>query len=184
MFQVTQKFPFINSYRVFRVPSSVVVGSLVKCQLVVASFSGNSRFFAPLHADSEMSVKFFRQVLRQSKILTYYLCAADGKHVDVTGLQLPGVLDDMFAYTGPLGAIFSEDSVSLHLWAPTTQVWLLKMTHFTISSVTSGSVLFPLICKMSPIYLAGCECVVLRWSAGPALEMVQLKESNGIWSVT
>ncbi|XP_044371628.1 pullulanase 1, chloroplastic-like [Triticum aestivum] len=90
--QVTQKFPFINSYRVFRVPSSVVVGSLVKCQLVVASFS------------------------------------ADGKHVDVTGLQLPGMLDDMFAYTGPLGAIFSEDSVSLHLWAPTTQdvsVWFL-----------------------------------------------------------
>ncbi|XP_073358133.1 pullulanase 1, chloroplastic-like isoform X1 [Aegilops tauschii subsp. strangulata] len=90
--QVTQKFPFISSYRAFRVPSSVDVASLVKCQLVVASFG------------------------------------ADGKHVDVTGLQLPGVLDDMFAYTGPLGAVFSKDSVSLHLWAPTTQdvsVWFL-----------------------------------------------------------
>uniref|UniRef100_A0A453QUX9 Uncharacterized protein n=1 Tax=Aegilops tauschii subsp. strangulata TaxID=200361 RepID=A0A453QUX9_AEGTS len=84
-----------------------------------------------------------------------------GKHVDVTGLQLPGVLDDMFAYTGPLGAVFSEESVSLHLWAPTAQVWLLKRTRFTISSVGSSSVLFPLICKMSPIYLAGCECVLL-----------------------
>uniref|UniRef100_A0A453QUY4 Glycosyl hydrolase family 13 catalytic domain-containing protein n=1 Tax=Aegilops tauschii subsp. strangulata TaxID=200361 RepID=A0A453QUY4_AEGTS len=82
---VTQKFPFISSYRAFSVPSSVDVASLVKCQLVVASFG------------------------------------ADGKHVDVTGLQLPGVLDDMFAYTGPLGAVFSEESVSLHLWAPTAQ---------------------------------------------------------------
>ncbi|XBI02485.1 hypothetical protein VPH35_131020 [Triticum aestivum] len=90
--RVTQKFPFIIIYRAFRVPSSVDVASLVKCQLVVASFG------------------------------------ADGKHVDVTGLQLPGVLDDMFAYTGPLSAVFSEDSLSLHLWAPTTQdvsVWFL-----------------------------------------------------------
>jgi hypothetical protein len=53
------------------------------------------------------------------------LCAADGEHADVTGLQLPGVLDDMFAYTGPLGAVFSEEAVSLHLWAPTAQVWVL-----------------------------------------------------------
>ncbi|KAM3207933.1 hypothetical protein ACQJBY_062920 [Aegilops geniculata] len=68
-----------------------------------------------------MSIKFFSEVKKQSKILTYFLCAADGKHVDVTGLQLPGVLDDIFAYTGPLGAVFSEESVSLHLWAPTAQ---------------------------------------------------------------
>lgn len=82
---VTQKFPFISSYRAFRVPSSVDVAGLVKCQLAVASFD------------------------------------ADGKHQDVTGLQLPGVLDDMFAYTGPLGAVFGEEAVSLYLWAPTAQ---------------------------------------------------------------
>ncbi|TVU04286.1 hypothetical protein EJB05_47148, partial [Eragrostis curvula] len=46
---------------------------------------------------------------------------AHGKMRDVTGLQLPGVLDDIFAYTGPLGAVFSEDAVSLYLWAPTAQ---------------------------------------------------------------
>uniref|UniRef100_A0A8R7QVS7 Pullulanase 1, chloroplastic n=1 Tax=Triticum urartu TaxID=4572 RepID=A0A8R7QVS7_TRIUA len=112
---VTQKFPFISSYRAFRVPSSVDVASLVKCQLVVASFG------------------------------------ADGKHVDVTGLQLPGVLDDIFAYTGPLGAVFREDSVSLHLWAPTAQ-------------------------DVSVCFFDG--------PAGPVLETVQLKESNGVWSVT
>uniref|UniRef100_A0A0A9E174 Zpu1 n=1 Tax=Arundo donax TaxID=35708 RepID=A0A0A9E174_ARUDO len=82
---VTQKFPFISCYRAFRVPSSIDVASLVKCQLAVASFD------------------------------------AHGKSQDVTGLQLPGVLDDMFAYTGPLGAVFSEEAVSLYLWAPTAQ---------------------------------------------------------------
>ncbi|VAI70925.1 unnamed protein product [Triticum turgidum subsp. durum] len=98
-----------------------------------------------------MSVKFSRDVKKQSKILTYFLCAADGKHVDVTGLQLPGVLDDIFAYTGPLGAVFREDSVSLHLWAPTAQ-------------------------DVSVCFFDG--------PAGPVLETVQLKESNGVWSVT
>ncbi|KAL6841127.1 hypothetical protein ACP4OV_029096 [Aristida adscensionis] len=82
---VAQKFPFISSYRAFRVPSSVDVASLVKCQLAVASFD------------------------------------AHGHSQDVTGIQLPGVLDDMFAYTGPLGAVFSEESVNLYLWAPTAQ---------------------------------------------------------------
>uniref|UniRef100_A0ACD5V8C5 Uncharacterized protein n=1 Tax=Avena sativa TaxID=4498 RepID=A0ACD5V8C5_AVESA len=112
---VTQKFPFISSYRAFRVPSSVDVTSLVKCQLVVASFS------------------------------------ADGKHTDVTGLQLPGVLDDMFAYTGQLGAVFSEEAVSLHLWAPTAQE--VSVCFFD-----------------SPV--------------GPVLETLQLKELNGVWSIT
>ncbi|KQJ81407.1 pullulanase 1, chloroplastic [Brachypodium distachyon] len=112
---VTQKFPFISSYKAFRVPSSVDFSSLVKCQLVIASFG------------------------------------ADGKHRDVTGLQLPGVLDDMFAYTGPLGAVFSGESVDLYLWAPTAQ---------------DVSVCF----FDSP--------------AGPLLETVQMKELNGVWSIT
>ncbi|CAJ1976616.1 unnamed protein product [Sphenostylis stenocarpa] len=32
-----------------------------------------------------------------------------------TGLQLPGVLDELFSYNGPLGAHFSEEAVSLYL---------------------------------------------------------------------
>ncbi|PWA76551.1 limit dextrinase [Artemisia annua] len=44
---------------------------------------------------------------------------ATGRCIGVTGLQLPGVIDDMFSYTGPLGAIFSDENVSLYLWAPT-----------------------------------------------------------------
>ncbi|KAI4346471.1 hypothetical protein L6164_007365 [Bauhinia variegata] len=38
-----------------------------------------------------------------------------------TGLQLPGVIDELFSYNGPLGALFSEEAVSLYLWAPTAQ---------------------------------------------------------------
>ncbi|XP_077244704.1 limit dextrinase isoform X2 [Tasmannia lanceolata] len=47
---------------------------------------------------------------------------ADGKCNDVTGLQLPGVLDDLFSYSGPLGALFTKEAVSLYIWAPTAQV--------------------------------------------------------------
>lgn len=56
---------------------------------------------------------------------TLCLCAASGQCISVTGLQLPGVLDDIFSYLGPLGAIFLNEVVSLHLWAPTAQVNLL-----------------------------------------------------------
>ncbi|CAL5209034.1 unnamed protein product [Lathyrus oleraceus] len=46
---------------------------------------------------------------------------SDEKCRNCTGLQLPGVLDELFSYNGPLGAIFSEEAVSLYLWAPTAQ---------------------------------------------------------------
>ncbi|XAR52318.1 Limit dextrinase [Bertholletia excelsa] len=46
---------------------------------------------------------------------------SDGKWSTVTGLQLPGVLDELFSYHGTLGAVFSKDAVSLYLWAPTAQ---------------------------------------------------------------
>ncbi|XP_043704534.1 pullulanase 1, chloroplastic isoform X3 [Telopea speciosissima] len=83
---VIEKFPHICNYRAFKVPSTVDVKSLLKCQLAVA----------PFHAD--------------------------GQCISATGLQLPGVLDDLFAYSGPLGAVFTEEAVSLYLWAPTAQV--------------------------------------------------------------
>ncbi|XP_010267259.1 PREDICTED: pullulanase 1, chloroplastic isoform X2 [Nelumbo nucifera] len=82
---VVEKFPHIRHNRVFRVPTSVDVKSLVKCQLAVASF----------HSDGQCS--------------------------NATGLQLPGVIDDLFAYGGPLGAVFTKEAVSLYLWAPTAQ---------------------------------------------------------------
>ncbi|KAJ8765887.1 hypothetical protein K2173_020403 [Erythroxylum novogranatense] len=46
---------------------------------------------------------------------------SDGKCSNATGLQLPGILDELFSYDGPLGAHYSIDYVSLYLWAPTAQ---------------------------------------------------------------
>ncbi|KAL5994639.1 Pullulanase 1, chloroplastic [Asimina triloba] len=83
--KVKEKFPHISDYKTSRIPLSVDVGTVLKCQLAIASFD------------------------------------ADGKCRNVTGLQLPGVLDDLFSYTGPLGSVFSEQAVSLYLWAPTAQ---------------------------------------------------------------
>lgn len=57
------------------------------------------------------------------------LYSADGKCSDATGLQLPCILDDLFSYDGPLGAVFSEETVSLYLWAPTAQVYISQNKH-------------------------------------------------------
>ncbi|KAL7614345.1 hypothetical protein Lser_V15G08164 [Lactuca serriola] len=76
---------------------------------------------------------------------------SSGQCISVTGLQLPGVLDDIFSYLGPLGAIFLNEVVSLHLWAPTAQ----DVRAF----IYNGP------------------------SGGESLEIVNLKESNGVWSV-
>ncbi|CAI0410886.1 unnamed protein product [Linum tenue] len=48
--------------------------------------------------------------------------SSDGRCRDATGLQLPGILDELFSYDGPLGACYSADAVTLYLWAPTAQI--------------------------------------------------------------
>lgn len=35
---------------------------------------------------------------------------------------MAGVLDELFAYDGPLGADATRDGVTFNLWAPTAQV--------------------------------------------------------------
>ncbi len=37
------------------------------------------------------------------------------------GIQLPGLLDDLCFYSGPLGAEVTPKSTSIRLWAPTAQ---------------------------------------------------------------
>src|SRR5690554_4088179 len=41
--------------------------------------------------------------------------------VVATGVQIPGVLDDLFAYTGELGAVVEGSNVNFAVWAPTAQ---------------------------------------------------------------
>jgi pullulanase-type alpha-1,6-glucosidase len=46
---------------------------------------------------------------------------ADGQLYAATSLQLPGVLDDLFAIDTDLGVVWDGDVPSLHLWAPTAK---------------------------------------------------------------
>ena len=51
----------------------------------------------------------------------------NGRAVDATSIQVPGVLDDLYPYDGPLGVTFDGNTPSLRLWAPTAQSVTLQM---------------------------------------------------------
>lgn len=56
--------------------------------------------------------------------------AAGGSLTYVNAVQDAGVLDDLFYYSGALGAVFSNGTPTIKLWAPTAQsVKLLLYTH-------------------------------------------------------
>lgn len=50
-----------------------------------------------------------------------------GRDVDATGVQIPGALDDVYQYDGPLGVTFEGDIPTLRVWAPTAQAVTLFM---------------------------------------------------------
>jgi pullulanase-type alpha-1,6-glucosidase len=50
-----------------------------------------------------------------------------GRLVDATAVQLPGVLDDLFPYDGPLGPAFDDASPAIRLWAPTAHLVRLQL---------------------------------------------------------
>ncbi len=47
--------------------------------------------------------------------------------VDAAGLQIPGVLDDLYAYDGPLGVTFADGAPTLRVWAPTARLVKLRL---------------------------------------------------------
>ena len=47
--------------------------------------------------------------------------APAARGVDATGLQIPGVLDDLFAYDGDLGVTWDGATPTLRVWAPTAR---------------------------------------------------------------
>ncbi len=53
--------------------------------------------------------------------------SADGKALDGTGVQIPGVLDALYAYDGALGVTYEGDVPTLRLWAPTAQRVRLRL---------------------------------------------------------
>jgi pullulanase len=51
---------------------------------------------------------------------------ADGNLVAATGLQIPGVLDSVYATNAPLGPVFHGGRPTLSVWAPTAQTVALE----------------------------------------------------------
>jgi len=45
----------------------------------------------------------------------------NGKLIDATGIQLQGVLDDLYSYSGDLGVVYHQGTPTLKLWAPTAK---------------------------------------------------------------
>ncbi len=45
----------------------------------------------------------------------------DGKLLNATGLQIPGVLDDLYTYNGDLGVTFKDGVPTIRVWAPTAR---------------------------------------------------------------
>ena len=63
---------------------------------------------------------------------------AGGTLVDATGLQIQGVLDDLYTYNGPLGAAFGAGRVpTLRVWAPTARS--VKLHVFADSNPATAS---------------------------------------------
>lgn len=52
---------------------------------------------------------------------------AEGNLVDATGLQIPGVLDDLYTYGGELGVAWEGATPVIRLWAPTAKSVKLRL---------------------------------------------------------
>jgi pullulanase-type alpha-1,6-glucosidase len=63
----------------------------------------------------------------------------NGKVVEATGVQSPGVIDAAYRYDGPLGVTFKRDIPSLTVWAPTAHA--VKLRLFSDSSTEEVEVI-------------------------------------------
>ena len=64
---------------------------------------------------------------------------ADGNILDATGLQISGILDDVFAYSGSLGVSYQNNTPTLHVWAPTAKnIHLQRFANHTNDSFVTS----------------------------------------------
>jgi pullulanase-type alpha-1,6-glucosidase len=59
--------------------------------------------------------------------LAVSLTSCDGTLLTATALQIPGVLDDLYANEAPLGVTWRGDTLSLSVWAPTARRVRLRL---------------------------------------------------------
>ncbi len=63
--------------------------------------------------------------------------------MDATGVQIPGVLDDLYTYTGQLGPIYSGEDITLRLWAPTAQSVTLHLFNDSTTAISTTIAMTP-----------------------------------------
>ena len=66
----------------------------------------------------------------------------DGQSVNATGLQIPGVLDDLYSYDGDLGLSWDGDIPTIRVWAPTAKSVALHL--FADSDPATASTVMPM----------------------------------------
>jgi pullulanase/glycogen debranching enzyme len=81
-----------------------------------------------------------REALRAQLVVS--AVGSDGTLLDATALQLPGVLDDLYLYEGPLGVIYKDEFPTLRVWAPTAQSVVLHL--FDDANPDTSSETFPM----------------------------------------
>jgi pullulanase len=75
--------------------------------------------YAVFQISSSVAASTLRQTLKRQVVLTATDKNDAAKYL--TGVQCAGVLDDLFYYSGPLGATFENNGVAIRVWAPTAQ---------------------------------------------------------------
>ena len=77
------------------------------------------------HLRNHIALKFSEEDLGKVRIALKGQVAVMAANVDgpvgATGLQIPGVLDDLYAYDGPLGVAYEDGAPTLRVWAPTAR---------------------------------------------------------------
>ena len=76
----------------------------------------------------------------------------DGKLVDATSIQLPGVLDDLFTYDGPLGVTWTANKPTLRVWAPTARS--VKLHLYDDATTTRDTVISMTVDPQSGVWSA------------------------------
>lgn len=61
----------------------------------------------------------------------------DGVLLDATGLQIPGVLDDLYATDAPLGLVFDGDAITVSVWGPTARNVKLHLFNDSLAATAS-----------------------------------------------
>jgi pullulanase-type alpha-1,6-glucosidase len=77
-------------------------------------------------------------ILRSQLALAAY--SADGRLLDATSVQIPGVLDDLYTYSGPLGISWEQDpNVAAEILTPVFRLWAPTARSVNLLRYSDGS---------------------------------------------